>query len=71
MPGDSVDIIQRCSVCSTEISRFSAKKENMFLSSYQMVACPKCGKETRELREPALRSEMREKEAASLPKHNR
>lgn len=70
MPGDAIEVIQRCSVCGTEISRFSAKKENMFLSSYQKVVCPKCGKETLEIREPAQRAEARERELASLPKSN-
>ncbi|MBI2170839.1 MAG: hypothetical protein HYU30_02295 [Chloroflexi bacterium] len=71
MPGETVEVVQKCSVCGTEVSRFSAKKENLFLSSYQMVACPRCGKETQELREVALRTEAQEKEIASLPKSNR
>lgn len=71
MPGDTIEVVQKCSVCGTEVGRLSIKKENLFLSSYVMVACPKCGRETQELREPALRTEMREKEMASLPKNNR
>jgi DNA-directed RNA polymerase subunit RPC12/RpoP len=71
MPADTVEVVQKCSVCGAEISRFSAKKDNLFLSSYQMVSCPRCGKETQELREVALRAEAQEKEIASLPKSNR
>ncbi|MBI4339481.1 MAG: hypothetical protein HY680_05960 [Chloroflexi bacterium] len=71
MPGDTVEVVKRCSVCGTEIGRFSAKKENLFLYSHERVACPICQRETPELREVAGRTEARERETASLPRQNR
>ena len=66
-PIDQVTIVRKCSVCSTEIETMTVKKDNMMLSSRQLVWCPSCDTERPERRDIAGRLETIEQEQASYP----
>ena len=67
MPIDEVTISRRCSNCGTEIEVVSVKKDNMMLSSKELVACPKCQAEHPEVRNIVGRLESIKTEQASYP----
>ena len=51
MPGiDQVSIVRKCSVCHTEVETVQVKKDNMMLSSKELIWCPGCETEQPERR---------------------
>ncbi len=64
---DQVLIIRRCSVCTTEIETIQVKKDNMMLSSKELIMCPTCGVEHPERRDIADRMKTIQQEQASYP----
>ena len=66
-PIDQVLIIRSCSVCITEIETIQVKKDNMMLSSKELIMCPTCGEERPERRDIADRLETIKQEQASYP----
>ena len=66
-PIDQVLIIRRCSVCATEIETIQVKKDNMMLSSKELIMCLVCGQERPEMRDIADRLDTIEQEQASYP----
>ena len=68
MPGiDQVSIVRKCSVCGTEIETVQVKKDNMMLSSRELIWCPGCEAEHPEARDIAERLETIRKEQDSYP----
>ncbi len=68
MPSNEVDIIRSCGECGTEIETVSVKKDNMMLSSKELVWCPKCKADRPQVLDVAGRLESIEKEQQSYPK---
>lgn len=69
-PQSGIEIVRKCSICGTEVERYLAKQENLFLSSYGTVNCPNCKMETPELRDAAGRVAALENELRTLPTSN-
>jgi len=67
MAKDGVLINQICGACGNQTGSFSVKKENMMLSSIQLLWCPDCQEETPEIRETAGRRESIGEEQRSYP----
>mgnify|MGYP001184197013 FL=1 len=67
MPIDEVTISRRCSNCGTEIEVVAVKKDNMMLSSKELVSCPKCETEHPEVRDIVGRLESIKTEQESYP----
>ncbi len=67
MPGDNIEVAQKCGVCGTEVGTLSVKKENLMLTSSHTVWCPRCEANTPEVRDIAGRATALETELASLP----
>ena len=68
MPGiDQVSIVRKCSVCETEVETIQVKKDNMMLSSKELIWCPGCETERPERRDIADRMQTIEAEQASYP----
>ena len=67
MAEDGVLINQICGECGNQIGSFSVKKENMMLSSTQLLWCADCKQETPEIRETAGRRESVDEEQKSYP----
>lgn len=67
MAEDGVLINQLCGECGNQTGSFSVKKENMMLSSIQLLWCPDCKQETPEIRETAGRKESVDEEQKSYP----
>ena len=68
MPGiDQVSIVRKCSVCDTEVETVQVKKDNMMLSSKELIWCPGCESEHPERRDIAGRMETIREEQASYP----
>ena len=68
MPTNEVNIVRSCGVCGTEIETLTIKKDNMMLSTKELVWCPVCQADRPEVREVAGRLESIEKERQSYPK---
>ena len=68
MPKNEVDIVRSCGECGTEIETVTTKKDNMMLSTKELVWCPKCQVERPEVRDVAGRLQTIEKEQQSYPK---
>lgn len=68
MAGDTVDIVQICESCGTEIGALSVKKENMMLSSKEELPCPQCKIARTVVREVAGRQDSIQHEAETFPK---
>ena len=68
MPGDEVTVAQLCGKCSHQISTFTVKKDNLFLTSKEKIWCPICQEDTPEVRDVAGRPDAIEKEIESYPK---
>ena len=64
---DQVTIIRSCSVCATDIEHTTVKKDNMMLSSKQLIWCPTCETEHPERRDLAERLETIRQEQAEYP----
>jgi hypothetical protein len=67
MPIDEVTIVRRCSHCATEIEVLKIKKDNMMLSSKELVWCPECQAERPETRDVAGRLEAIRHEQMGYP----
>ncbi len=67
MPIDQVNIVRKCSVCATEIETVQVKKDNMMLSSKELVWCPGCEAERPEQRDIAGRLDSIQQEQDSYP----
>ena len=65
---NEVDIVRSCGECGTEIETVTIKKDNMMLSTKELVWCPKCQVERPEVRDVAGRLQTIEKEQQSYPK---
>ena len=68
MPGDEVTVAQLCGKCRHQISTFTVKKDNLFLTSKDEIWCPICQENTPEVRDVAGRNEAIVKEVESYPK---
>ena len=68
MPSNEVNVVRSCGECGTEIETVSVKKDNMMLSTKELVWCPKCQADRPEVRDVAGRLESIEKEQKSYPK---
>ena len=68
MAGDTIDIVQICESCGTEVGSLSVKKENMMLSSKEELSCPKCKIVRTVVREVAGRQDSIQHEAETFPK---
>ena len=67
MAADGVLVNQICGACGNQTGSFSVKKENMMLSSIQLLWCPNCQQETPEIRETDGRRESIDEEQRSYP----
>ena len=67
MPGDTITVIQMCGVCRSEVGTFEAKKDNLMLTSRDLVWCPTCNESRPEIRDIAGRVAAIEREVSSLP----
>ena len=67
MAEDGVLVNQICGKCGNQTGSFSVKKENMMLSSIQLLWCRDCKQETPEIRETAGRRESVDEEQRSYP----
>lgn len=68
MPGDEVTVAQLCGKCRHQISTFTVKKDNLFLTSKDEIWCPICQENRPEVRDVAGRNEAIVKEVESYPK---
>jgi hypothetical protein len=64
---DQVSIVRKCSVCRTDIETITVKKDNMMLSSKELIWCPDCEVERPEQRDIADRMDTIQQEQASYP----
>lgn len=68
MAGEEVTIAQICGQCREKIGTFKVKKENLMLSSKQLIWCPKCQAHTPEVRDVAGRLASIPQEIETYPK---
>ena len=67
MPGDEVTVAQLCGKCSRQISTFTVKKDNLFLSTKEQIWCPHCDENTPEVRDVSGRLDSIQREQESYP----
>ena len=67
MPGEEVTVAQLCGKCNAQISTFTVKKDNLFLTTKDQIFCPHCGENTPEVRDIAGRLESIRREVESHP----
>jgi len=67
MPGDEVTVGQLCGKCHAQVSNFTVKKDNLFLTSKETIWCPHCGEDTPEVRDIVGRLESIKQETGSYP----
>ena len=67
MPGDMIPVVQICGVCNSELGTFSAKKENLMLSTVDYIWCATCQATMPAVRDIAGRKESAVKEVESYP----
>ena len=68
MPINEMIIVRSCGECGTEIETVTVKKDNMMLSTKELVWCPTCQADRPEVRDVAGRLKAIEKEQQSYPK---
>ncbi len=68
MPANEVNIVRSCGECETVIETVTVKKDNMMLTTKELVWCPKCQAHRPEVRDVAGRLDSIEKERQSYPK---
>jgi Zn finger protein HypA/HybF involved in hydrogenase expression len=67
MPIDEVSIVRKCGVCGAEIETVAVKKDNMMLSTTDLIWCPACESERPEVRDIAGRTGLVRQEQESYP----
>ncbi|MDA0264354.1 MAG: hypothetical protein O3A93_08710 [Chloroflexi bacterium] len=68
MPINEVNVIRSCGVCGTEIETVTIKKDNMMLTTEELVWCPNCQADRPEVRDVAGRLDAIKQEQRSYPK---
>ena len=68
MADDMITVVQRCTVCSSELGTFSEKKENLMLSVEDHLWCARCQATLPAFRDIAGREGSIEREVGSYPR---